>query len=219
MNLDLIIVAAIYEENGANHNNPQYLHPVSTEDEPAKLLLMHETSLSTKVVHDNVTKTMSGFADYTIFYDPKNTKSLATNLVLVEAKRPSAFYPAIQQLICYMGIVFHARKEEDKTNCTVHGVASDGELFTFCRIDNHGQYSDSEPLRWRESKNKNFAIMRLLLRKAALSSPSGSPIKDPHKRRIVVESFGNPAASVYFDQGREELDVFMDIADYDEMDM
>ncbi|KAH8819887.1 hypothetical protein F5884DRAFT_762087 [Xylogone sp. PMI_703] len=213
-----MIVAAIYEENAAaNHEDPDSWHSTSAdaEDEPARLLLMHDVCLSGTVVHDKITKTMNGYAEHVIFHDPKNIESLATNLVLVETKRPDDFTEAVQRLICCMGIVFHAarKRDDNKTNHTVHGVVSNGEEYLFYRIDNQGRFSGSLRQCLRLHKNKIFATMRLLLREAALSPPSTSPMKNPHKRRIVVESFGNPATSVYFGQEGgtddcDEMDLF-----------
>lgn len=129
-------------------------------------------------------------------------------LITAFAKRRGTTDLALPQLIAYMGIVHTTRKEESKENSVVYGAASDGGIFRFCRIDNDGFFTHSRLLEWEEDADKIYSIMRSLLRAAALSSPSTTPIKDPLQRRIVLESFSSPQRSRDFDYGLGGLKVF-----------
>lgn len=169
-------------------NMPQCTSDADTEqEEPAALELLHETPLSRIVTHNGETKRLSGFADYSVWYDPrkKGNDKMATNLLIVKAKRQYYTDAALPQLASYMGIVHVSRKDESKENCIVYGPASDGKSFRFCRIDNDGVFTHSELLDWKFRADRTYAIVRPLLRAAALSSPSTTPIKDPMHRKIV----------------------------------
>jgi hypothetical protein len=105
--------------------------------------------LSRRVIHQGQTKLLTGFAGYSIWYDNPNKETLATNLVVVEAKRESCTDSAMAQLAACMGIVHTTCKEESKENCVVYGASSDGRTFRFCRIDNAGVFVRSGLLEWR----------------------------------------------------------------------
>jgi hypothetical protein len=113
-----------------------------------------------------------------------------------------------------MGIVYTTRKEESKENCVVYGASSDGMVFRFCRIDNDGSFITSRALDWEYEKDRIYSVMRSLLRAAALSSPSTTPIKDPMHRKMVLTSFGSPQNSQKFDYGVGKLEVYYE----DELD-
>jgi hypothetical protein len=130
---------------------------------------------------------------------------MATNLLIVEAKPPYYTDVALPQLACYMGIVHASRKAQSKENCIVYGAASDGSNFRFCQIDNDGVFNRSALLEWDWNKNEIYSIIRSLLRAAALSSPSTTPIKDPLHRKIVLASFGSPERTRRFDYDFGEL--------------
>jgi hypothetical protein len=167
--------------------------------------------LSKLVTHDGETKLLTGFADYSVWYDSARKKTFATNFLIVEAKRRYATDLALPQLAAYMGIVHATRKEELKENCIVYGAVSDGRTFRFCRIDNDGVFVQSKVLEWDSGdKDQIYSIMRSLLRAAALSSPSTTPIKDPMRRKMVLASFGSleQSQSQKFDFGLGKLKVY-----------
>jgi hypothetical protein len=172
-------------------------------EDPAVLELLHETCLSRVVTHKGETKRLYGFADYSIWYDStkKGKEALATNLLIVEAKRRFYTDAALPQLASYMGIVHASRKDISKENCVVYGIASDGWTFRFCRIDNDGVFVSSDLLQWTRHKDRIYSIIRSLLQAAALSSPSTTPIKDPMRRKVVLASFGSPERTRRFDYG------------------
>lgn len=221
MVLDHILIYSLYEEGQRSNQEPQETqnptitfraHPstsdTSIQEEPAKLELLHEMPFSKLVIHEGETKLLTGFADNSVWYDSAKKKTLATNFLIVEAKRWGTTDLALLQLAAYMGIVHATRKEESKENSVVYGAASDGGIFRFCRIDNNGLFAHSRLLEWEEDADQIYSIMRFLLRAAALSSPSTTPIRDPMQRKIVLESFSNPHHSRTFDDGLSKLKVY-----------
>ncbi|OBT50282.1 hypothetical protein VE04_09482 [Pseudogymnoascus sp. 24MN13] len=219
--LDQIIIASIYEEGKARLNietrGPRVTHthpdPAAEEpagEEPARLQLIHEAPLSRKVMHGGQQKLLAGYADYTLFYDDSRIQAMATNLLIVEAKRQNSTDSALSQLVSYMGIVHATRKEEGKTNSVVFGLASDGNSFRFCRIDNDGNFAKSRLMEWEcpQDRNKIYGMFRAIIRAAALSSPSTTPIKDPAQRKLILAAFGSPGRVERFDFGLGRLQVY-----------
>ena len=99
-----------------------------------------------------------------------------------------------------MGVVHACRKDEQKQNSVIYGAASDGLSFRFCRIDNEGNWSQSRLLEWDDGdKGSIYSVFRSLIRIAALSSPSTSPIKNPQQREKVLASFCSPQRTRKFD--------------------
>jgi len=121
---------------------------------------------------------------------------------MVEVKRRgSSTLSAMPQLAAYMGIVHAARKEDRKQNAIVYGIASNGTEFQFCRLDHDGVFSRMKSLEWLFEADRIFSIMRAVIRAAALSSPSTTPIRNPLRREIVLKRYGSPRYSRQFDYG------------------
>jgi hypothetical protein len=80
------------------------LRPTTPTTEPAELSLRFETNLKYLVTYKKEARTLSGLADYTLWYD--DTESMGTNLVVIEAKRHQALDEAAAQLVAYMGKLF-----------------------------------------------------------------------------------------------------------------
>jgi hypothetical protein len=55
-------------------SNTSHAHPSNTQEDPAKLELLHEMPLSRLVTHEGETKLLSGFADYSVWYDSAKKK-------------------------------------------------------------------------------------------------------------------------------------------------
>ena len=105
-----------------------------------------------------------------------------------------------------MGVVHAYRKDNQKQNSVIYGAASDGHSFRFCRIDNEGKWSQSRLLEWENGeKGRIYSVFRSLIRIAALSSPSTSPIKNPQQREKVLASFGSPQRTSKFDYALSAL--------------
>ncbi|KFY33633.1 hypothetical protein V494_07451, partial [Pseudogymnoascus sp. VKM F-4513 (FW-928)] len=206
--LDQILVGCVYEENMASQRGESpgdppatsHSHPPQSIEEPAQLELLHETPLSGKVVFKGEDRILTGFADYSLFYESQEKEAFGTNLVIVEAKKTGFADGAMPQLVSYLGLVSTAPRDRGKLNAVVYGIASDGVVFRFCRVNNDGEFSQSAPLDWRMKGHKEriFSTIRMIVRTAALSSPSTTPIKDPARRKVVLAAFGSPSARVDF---------------------
>ena len=71
------------------------------DPDPAPLFLKFETKLSLEITFKKEKRLLQGKADYSLWYN--TDEEMETNLLLVEAKRPSALSSADGQLIAYMG--------------------------------------------------------------------------------------------------------------------
>ena len=195
--IDQILISALYEEN----NTQTTQHRASSQPEdPAVLELQHETKIQRQVTYGGETRLLSGYADYTVWYESETISNLATNLIIIEAKKFNLTDSCLGQLTAYMGVVHAYRKDEQKQNSVIYGAASDGLSFRFCRIDNEGNWSQSRLLEWKMGdKGRIYSVFRSLIRIAALLSPSTSPIKNPQQRETVLASFGSPQRTRKFD--------------------
>ena len=187
-------------------------HRASSQlEDPAILELQHETQFQRQIVYQGETRLLKGYADYTVWYDSRNKSSLATNLIIIEAKKIGFTDTCLGQLTAYMGIVHAKRKDEQKQNSVIYGAASDGLSFRFCRIDNEGNWSRSRLMEWQmEDKDRIYSVFRSLIRIAALSSPSTSPINNPQQREKVLASFGSPERTRRFDYKLSALDILVE---------
>lgn len=203
--LDQILISALYEEN----NTQTTQHRASSQPEdPAVLELQHETQIQRLVTYGGKTRLLSGYADYTVWYESQGRSNLAINLIIIEAKKFNLTDSCLGQLTAYMGVVHAYRKDEQKQNAVIYGAASDGLSFRFCRIDNEGNWSQSRLLEWEDGdKDRIYSVFRSLIRIAALSSPSTSPIKNPQQREKVLASFGSPQRTSKFDFDLSALEV------------
>ena len=195
--LDQILVSAIYEET---HTQTTQQQASSQPGGPAVLELQHETRFQRQVTYEGETRLLSGYADYTVWYESEKRAKLATNLIIIEAKKTSTTDACLGQLAACMGVVHACRKDEQKQNSVIYGVASDGLSFRFCRIDNEGNWSQSRLLEWNlGDKRKIYSVFRSLIRTAALSSPSTSPIKNLQRREKLLAAFGSPERALKFE--------------------
>ena len=141
-----ILISAIYDEN--HIQNTQQQSSSQTKNDPAILELQHETQLQRQVIFRGDQWLLSGFADYTVWYDSDKNTNFATNLIIIEAKKTGFTDTCLGQLTAYMGLVHSYRKDERKQNAVVYGAASDGLIFRFPRIDNDGNWSQSRLWEW-----------------------------------------------------------------------
>ena len=206
--IDQILISALYDEN----RSPTTQHRASSQPEdPAVLELQHETKMQREVAYQGEMRLLSGYADYTVWYEPQKKSSLATNLIIIEAKKINFTDTCLGQLTAYMGIVHAKRKDEQKRNSAIYGAASDGLTFRFCRIDNEGNWSESRLMEWRKGdESRIYSVFRSLIRIAALSSPSTSPIKNPQQREKVLVSFGSPERTRKFDYDLSEFEILVE---------
>ena len=203
--IDQILISAVYEEN---HTQTSQQRDPSQPEDPAILGLQHETQIQRQVTYKGETRMLSGYADYTVWYDSQKGSNLATNLIIIEAKKANSTDTCLGQLTAYMGVVHAYRKDEQKQNSVIYGVASDGLSFRFCRIDNESNWSQSCLMEWGMGyKGKIYSIFRSLVRIAALSSPSTSAVKNIQQREKVLASFGSPERTRKFDYDLSALKV------------
>ncbi|KAK3177974.1 hypothetical protein OEA41_000106 [Lepraria neglecta] len=203
--IDQILISAIFEENNTQTTQ---LRASSQPEDPAVLELHHETQFQRQVTYGGETRLLSGYADYTVWYESQTRSNLATNLIIIEAKKINSTDTCLGQLTAYMGVVHAYRKDKQKQNSVVYGAASDGLSFRFCRIDNEGNWSQSRLLEWKMGdKGRIYSVFRSLVRIAALSSPSTSPIKNPQQREKVLASFGSPERTRKFDYGLSAMEI------------
>lgn len=216
------LIASIYEES-----NKETLEPPEDQDlraclsqlsvsrtempeDLANLELLHKTPLSKIVTHRGETKLLTGFADYSLFYDGSNPKALATNFVIAKAKQQYCPDFELAEPAAYMGVVHTTRKEDSKQNCVVYGMVSDGNVFRFCWIDNYGIFAQGKLLEWSCMAQRGVICsnLRSIIWAAALSCHSSTLIKDPMQRKLVLSAFGNPNQSNTLDFERSEAKFF-----------
>ena len=203
--IDQILISTLYEEN--HTQTTQHRASLQPED-PAVLELQHETQFQRQIAYRGETRLLSGYADYTVWYESQKKSNLATNLIIIEAKKINSTDTCLGQLTAYMGVVHANRKDEQKQNSVIYGAASDGLSFRFCRIDNEGNWSQSRLMEWEMGdKGRIYSVFRSLIRIAALSSPSTSPIKNPQQREKVLASFGSPERTRRFDYDLSALEI------------
>ena len=201
--IDQILLAAIYEQR----HDPLETRITSDAQGPAILTLTHELLMTYVVTHNDTKMMLNGTADYTILYDTNSTSKLATNLILVEAKKAGMVESCLGQLTAYMGIVHRTRQNEEKRNSVVYGAASDGNSFRFLRIDNESKWTQSQFYQWDwHGSDMIYTIIHKLIRIAALSSPSTSPIKSSKAKGKVLADFESPR-SQHYDFAFEELSI------------
>ncbi|MCJ1471643.1 hypothetical protein MMC13_000283 [Lambiella insularis] len=206
--IDQILISALYEENHTQTTQTTQHQASSLPEDPAVLELQHETQFQRQVAYRGETRLLSGYADYTVWYESPKKSNLATNLIIIEAKKMNSTDTCLGQLTSYMGLVHANRKDEQKQNSIIYGAASDGLSFRFCRIDNEGNWSKSRLMEWEtEDKARIYSVFRSLIRIAALSSPSTSPIKDPQQREKILVSFGSPERTRRFDYNLSKLKI------------
>ncbi|KAJ9251304.1 hypothetical protein DTO195F2_7863 [Paecilomyces variotii] len=98
--------------------------------------LTAESHLELRVKYNGDDRILSGKSDYSIWYD---NKGMSTNTVICEAKDEAGVSGGVPQCLAYMGMVHHIRKQEGRINAVVYGCVSDGDDFTFLRIDNEAR--------------------------------------------------------------------------------
>lgn len=202
--IDQILISAIYEENQQAAQQRSSSRP----EDPAVLDLQHETQFQRHVTYKGESRLLSGYADYTVWYESHKKSTLATNLIIIEAKKINSTDTCLAQLTACMGVVHAYRKDEQKQNSVIYGVASDGLSFRFCRIDNESNWSQSRLMEWETwDKGRIYSVFRSLIRIAALSSPSTSPIKNLQRREKVLASFGSPERTRKFDYELSALEL------------
>ena len=98
-------------------------------------------------------------------------------------------------------------EKPSKKKTVIYGAASDGLCFRFCRIDNESNWTQTRILEWEYDSGMIYSIFRSLIRIAAFSSPSTSPMKNIQQREKVLASFHSPKRARRFDYDLSALEI------------
>ncbi|KAH0555851.1 hypothetical protein GP486_006201 [Trichoglossum hirsutum] len=145
-----------------------------------KLKIVGEYPIETKTKDPKVV--ISGRVDYAIGYGGASTKSLDSALVAVEAKPSVNFSTAFAQLTAYLIGLQQQRKSKNKNVTVVYGIATNGRLWEFVRIDEEQKIFRSKPLLLSPTgkMDDHIQIYRFIdniLEAAIRSSPHTTPSK------------------------------------------
>ena len=97
--IDQILISALYDESRMENTQKQ---SSSQADDPAILELQHEALLQRQVTFQEEQRLLSGFADYTVWYDSEMKTKFATNLIIIEAKKDGSTDTCLGQLTAYI---------------------------------------------------------------------------------------------------------------------
>jgi hypothetical protein len=100
--LDLILITAVDMEK----RRFQTFYPAASASrfgQTRPLVLKFETNLNWEIDYHRERRTLSGRADYSLWYDA-DWKDLSSNLAVIEAKREYTLGEAKPQLLAYMGM-------------------------------------------------------------------------------------------------------------------
>ncbi|KAJ5908571.1 hypothetical protein N7495_001253 [Penicillium taxi] len=115
---------------------------------------------------------LSGRPDYHLWYGSQ--ADTAVNVVVVEAKRPGLAGLGVGQALAYMSIVHNIRKRDKKKDIKVFGLASDGVVWHFLKINEKSEWSEKLiAIRDREYKEV-LGVLVHFLHQAAVMSPGHS---------------------------------------------
>jgi hypothetical protein len=163
--------------------------PRKSKDEyqPQELVISPEMELKVELSHPITKKpyVVTGKADWAAGYDTRSTVSDGTVLICVEAKNACTFSHAASQLITYMAMSRHTRRQ--KINSNIQGFATDGRLFQFSCIDNAGLLHSSKVLDTKDPKELKTAYNWIVsqLEVAIFSSPTTTPLKGDKLERMA----------------------------------
>ncbi|KAJ5826579.1 hypothetical protein N7447_003342 [Penicillium robsamsonii] len=125
----------------------------------------------------------SGRIDYTVWYG--ESEALCLNVLIVEAD-------PIPQLLGYMGCIHQGRKNDQKRNWGVYGMAYTGSVWHFLKISHDSKWSQFAVVGRRAALEQPFGLMVWMLRKAAVISPA-------HSKETSAETYSGV--------GSEEMDI------------
>lgn len=163
----------------------QELRPSTPQQrKPQELVIYPELDLSVEIVDtsdaDHPRKIrVTGKADWSIAYGPRKSINHGRALLAVKAKSKTTFSSARCQLLTYLVIMKHLRRQNDKINDIVQGFYSDGYRYAFMAIDHKNAVLESKVYDSRSGHDVHliFSWIVSLVRTAAKSSPNTSPTK------------------------------------------
>ncbi|CDM27677.1 hypothetical protein DTO006G1_7785 [Penicillium roqueforti] len=114
----------------------------------------------------------SGRMDYSVWYG--ESEGLCLNVLIVEAKGGAKSKDPIPQLLGYMGCIHRGRKNDQKRNCGVYGMAYTGSVWHFLKISHDSKWSEFAVVGRQAALEQPFGLLVWMLRKAATISPAHS---------------------------------------------
>jgi hypothetical protein len=139
-----------------------------------------ELDIGIAITDANGTKMhVKGRVDWGYGYGNRNSSGMSTFLVAIEAKTREQFSQAEPQLLAYLAILREQRRQAGKTNCTVQGFFTDGNMYRFMSISNDGEVmaSDIYFIERPGHKKTVFNFIVTILESALKSTPTVTPTK------------------------------------------
>ncbi|KAJ5251626.1 hypothetical protein N7489_002036 [Penicillium chrysogenum] len=133
---------------------------------------------------------LSGRMDYSVWYG--ESEALCLNVLIVEAKGGAKSKDPIPQLLGYMGCIHRGRRNDQKRNCGVYGMAYTGSVWHFLKISHDSKWSEFAVVGRQTALEQPFGLLVWMLQKAAAISPARS-------KETSAETYGG--------MGSEEMDI------------
>ncbi|KAI1833965.1 hypothetical protein DTO006G1_7784 [Penicillium roqueforti] len=134
---------------------------------------------------------LSGYPSYALWYG--NEDEAALNVIVAQNTRFKRHDKGIPEVLGYMGFVHHHRKNANKLNSPVYGVATDSKTFHFVRLDNNSTFITAT-LDSEVDLEKVFSLLVHIL-KEALIVQSTQP-KEPSMQSNQGEGSVDPLVPV-----------------------
>ncbi|KAJ5543238.1 hypothetical protein N7535_005668 [Penicillium sp. DV-2018c] len=134
---------------------------------------------------------LSGCPSYGLWYGDED--EVALNVIVVQNKRLKQYDEAISEVLGYMGFVYHHRKNANKPNHSIYGVATDSKTFYFVRLDNDSTFV-AATLDSEVDLEKVFSLLVHIL-KEAVAVQSIKP-KEPSMQSNHAERSAEPLVPV-----------------------
>ncbi|KAE8357377.1 hypothetical protein BDV27DRAFT_170597 [Aspergillus caelatus] len=164
-------------------------------DSSSSILSVHlqvETDMLLPWTYQGEQKIVSGTTDYSLWY--KAPQEMECNLLVVEAKKKGT--SGDYQALAYMAMLHHARKEVQREDVSVYGIATDSFTWTFLYLDNNGKWS-RRTYQWVSGQEKLIISMihKITRQAASLSkqeletSATSTAVKKTLSGHSKLESF------------------------------
>ncbi|KNG83481.1 hypothetical protein ANOM_006671 [Aspergillus nomiae NRRL 13137] len=138
----------------------------SARDSSSSILSVHlrcETDMLLPWTYQGERKIVSGTTDYSLWYQAP--QEMECNLLVVEAKRKGV--SGDYQALAYMAMLHHARKEIQRKDVSIYGIATDSFTWTFLYLDNSGKWS-RRTYQWESGQgNLIVSMIHKIIRRAA----------------------------------------------------
>ncbi|KAJ9201074.1 hypothetical protein DTO164E3_3823 [Paecilomyces variotii] len=110
--------------------------------------------------------------------------------VLLHAKDRGNHSAALGQCLAYMAMVHKIRKQENHINSIIYGCVTDGEMFSFLRIDNDDKYSFWHCQEWDVNPSTRNKIWTHLVRITKCANALSHRTSVKKVNRVVDTSSG-----------------------------